>query len=477
VTFRNVLLRLFALLVSTALFLAIYNSFHKGFGWHDQQRLYQLFILTLSAALLFFHLSYTSPTHASSQQPFYPFQLHPTMFILVIVVLALGAISVFLSQYPSWALKEWARYIGLFLLALLVANTVNATKYKLIFIYALGFIAFLSAYQFVVYYLMVFLTGIYALDADLLFNGFSNPRFLNQFQILLMPILAFLTLQQWQDAGRYRHVLLVLFCATLSIHWCIALTLGGRGLWLGLAVGHAALLFFFPRYWRLLLVQVLAASIGFSLFYVMFTRVPSWLELEPTLRDSLRTGLSSRGIIWQQAWDLFLANPIFGVGPMHFAAYPNSVAAHPHQVVLQWLAEWGLAATLIATALATWGIWHGLKYVRSNNSQPLDAALWLSIIGALILAQVDGVFVMPYTETWLAIIVGVAMARWRDSSASVTHKTQIVAIRLLALPVIAVFGYVLLFEVPVLVENMGAYFEAHSTGYKPRFWIQGFIPM
>src|SRR5699024_1175576 len=196
----------------------------------------------------------------------------------------------------------------------------------------------------------------------------------------------------------------------------------------------------------------------------MFTRVPSWLELEPTLRDSLRTGLSSRGIIWQQAWDLFLANPIFGVGPMHFAAYPNSVAAHPHQVVLQWLAEWGLAATLIATALATWGIWHGLKYVRSNSSQPLDAALWLSIIGALILAQVDGVFVMPYTETWLAIIVGVAMARWRDSSASVTHKTQIVAIRLLALPVIAVFGYVLLFEVPVLVENMGAYFEAHSTG-------------
>ena len=29
-----------------------------------------------------------------------------------------------------------------------------------------------------------------------------------------------------------------------------------------------------------------------------------------------------------------------------------------------------------------------------------------------VLAQVDGVFVMRYMETWLAILIGLALARW-----------------------------------------------------------------
>src|SRR5690554_7983592 len=105
-------------------------------------------------------------------------------------------------------------------------------------------------------------------------------------------------------------------------------------------LSHAALIIFFPRFWRLLAVQAAAGLLGFIVFYLMFTVVPEWLGQTSVIRDSMRFGLSKREVIWQLAWDMFVANPWLGVGPMHFSAEVNSVAAHPHQVVLQWLAEW-----------------------------------------------------------------------------------------------------------------------------------------
>src|SRR5690606_36380613 len=125
-------------------------------------------------------------------------------------------------------------------------------------------------------------------------------------------------------------------------------------------------------------------------------------------------------------------NPWLGVGPMHYSAVVNPISAHPHQVVLQWLAEWGVIATGLAIIIAGWGSIHGLKYLRRQQAEPIDAALWLSIIGALVLAQVDGVFVMPYTETWLAILIGLAMARW--AKLRVVPMAQVYSLRLLAIP-------------------------------------------
>ena len=294
--------------------------------------------------------------------------------------------------------------------------------------------------------------------------------------MLFMPILAYLALHHWQAAHRHSKFLASIIFITLLVQWCIAFSLGGRGLWLGLAVSHAALIVFFPRFWRLLAVQAAAGLLGFILFYLMFTVIPEWLGQTSVIRDSMRFGLSKREVIWQLAWDMFVANPWLGVGPMHFSAEVNSVAAHPHQVVLQWLAEWGIFATLAAVFIAVWGMFHGLRFVRSDKGQPLDAALWMSILGALALAQVDGVFVMPYTETWLAILIGLAMARWSKPSTE-ESRWQTYSLRILAIPVILILGNVLIHEVPTLAEDSAAHMEKHGTGYTPRFWMQGWIPM
>jgi O-antigen ligase len=333
-------------------------------------------------------------------------------------------------------------------------------------------IGFTHAFQFLVYYMTAFVSGMWMLDADLLFNGFSNPRFFGQFQVMLMPVMALLVERCRQQL---RWALAALLTLALVSQWCIAFTLGGRGLRLGLLVSHLALLLINRKLWRILALQAAAALFGFLLFVLLFKLIPLWLGLDPALRDNLRTSLSGRERIWQWAWEMALANPWLGAGPMHYSATYNPIAAHPHQVVLQWLAEWGFAATLIALALGAWGLLHGARHLRQASANELDAGLWGAIVGALVLAQVDGVFVMPYTETWLALLIGLALARWsRTATPSRTHR---LACAIIAIPVLLVLGNVLIREVSILPQNIEAYMIEHHTGWTPRFWSQGWILM
>lgn len=466
ITTRHFLLLVCAFFTSTVLY-----TWHYDISWHDQQRLYQLIFLCTFAGAACFLPPPSLPRH---------------VFILLCILLGFGLISAFLADFPAWALKEWARYTGLIFLVLMIAYSARQTWFFKAILYLLSGAAFLNAFQFIVYYCMAFLTEIYMFDVDLLFNGFSNPRFLNQFQMLFMPVLAGLVVLHWNDNGRYQRLFSGLFFITLLIHWCIALSLGSRGLWLGLAASHLALLLFFPRFWRLLAIQAAAGVLGFLLYQLLFFIIPGWLGQEALLRSSLRFGLSKREVLWDIAWRMFLDNPLLGVGPMHFAATINPIAAHPHQVVLQWLAEWGLFATLAACLLACLGMWHGLRILRSPQAQSIDAALWLSIGGALALAQVDGVFVMPYTETWLAIIIGLALARWSAPAVQAVNpqkdnnfnqRIPLLSYRMLTLAVILILGNVLINEVPTLPQDSKVHMEKHGTGYVPRFWLQGWIPM
>lgn len=467
--------RLFPVLVLLAcglLLPAVLEIWLTGFGWHDQQRVFQLVILAFCAFLIVV--------------PGFKIHLLPQPALLLLAcILLLGLCSTAFSSHPTWALKEWGRYAGLLLLALAISCSARSVWFFRAVLYLLCAIAVLNAFQFAMLYAMAFISGIFMFKADVFFTGFTNVRFLNQFQMLLMPVLAWASLYHWQASHRYSRLLVVLLFATLLIHWCIAFSLGSRGLWLGLAAAHIALLLFFPRFWRQLALQAAAGILGFLLYQLLFFVIPEWLGQEASLRSSMRFGLSKRDVIWQTAWDMFKANPWLGIGPMHFSANVTSYAAHPHQVILQWLAEWGVFATVAACTLAVWGMLHGIRFLRGKSAEPIDAALWLSIGGALVLAQVDGVFVIPYTETWLAILAGLAMARWSDKAATAeTSNRQLLPERLqgysykaLAVAVILILGNVLINETSTLPQDSQYHMEKHGTGYTPRFWMQGWIPM
>ncbi|MCG6539983.1 O-antigen ligase family protein [Pseudomonas sp. KSR10] len=444
-------------LLLTAFWLSAIQTWHSGYSWHDQQRIYQLLLLCTCAPLAALLPQAALPRLALS---------------LLSGLILLGLCSSMLAAWPEWALKEWSRYTGLIILALAVGGLAMRPTWLKFVLWAMAAVGFIHAFQFLVYYLMAFITGIRMLNADILFSGFSNPRFFGQFQVMLLPVMALLV----EGCRRHRRVAFAaLLGLALATQWCIAFILGGRGLWLGVLSSHLALLLINRQLGRILALQAGAALLGFLLFLLLFKLIPLWQGLDPVLRDSLRTSLSGRERIWQWAWEMALANPWLGVGPMHYSATYNPIAAHPHQVVLQWLAEWGFAATIIALALGAWGLLHGARCLRQASANELDAGLWVAIVGALVLAQVDGVFVMPYTETWLALLIGLALARW--SKPARPSGTQRLSCAVIAIPVLLVLGKVLISEAPTLPQTADAYMMQHHTGWTPRFWLQGWIPM
>lgn len=433
------------------------EMWHTGYGWHDQQRIYQLLLLCACAPL-------SALTHQRS--------LPRAALLLLGGLLLLGLCSSALASWPQWALKEWTRYAGLLLLALFVGGMKENSAWHYFILWAITAVGCIHTLQFLVYYIAAFITEIRMLNADILFSGFSNPRFFGQFQVMLMPVMLVLFRQCYLQQ---RGSLAILLGLALVIQWCIAFLLGGRGLWLGLAVSHFALLLI-NRQLRLTVgLQLGAALLGFALFIMLFKLIPFWLGLDPVIQDGLRTSLSGRESIWQSALGMAIANPWLGVGPMHFAATYNPVAAHPHQVILQWLAEWGFPATSLVLILGAWGLLHGARCLRRASANELDAGLWVAIAGALILAQVDGIFVMPYAETWLAFLIGLALARWAEPVPS--SLIQRLACAILAIPVLVILVKVLLIEAPNLPQASEAYMTEHHTGWTPRFWLQGWIPM
>ncbi|MGJ5773052.1 O-antigen ligase family protein [Pseudomonas aeruginosa] len=399
-------------------------------NWHDQQRILQLVVLSGSSLLLLF--SFPLPFARRMVQ------------VTLLVILGLGSVSAFLSANPSWAFKEWSVFAGLMLFSFNIS--VSPEWVRRAAIWGLVVLGGFFCYQFLLSYLAAFVSGLRELNPRVLLSGFSNVRTMGQFQAMLL----------------------------LAIQWCISFALAGRGLWLGFAVAHLALCWIGPVGRRFLIVQLSAAFVGLALYFLLMVALPTWLGIDMTLMSGMRSGLSLRDVLWRDAWGMFVAHPLLGVGPMHFSAVPNSVGAHPHQMLLQWFAEWGGVAGLLVVGLMILGLLRGARYLREQGD-PMDAGLWLALVSVLVLAQVDGVFVMPFTQTVLALLVGIAMARW--SKPVVPSPAQRWLCRGLAVVVIVVLGRVLLLEVPGLTAAEERYLEIHGGGEAPRFWIQGWIPM
>ncbi|HCE6581201.1 TPA: O-antigen ligase family protein [Pseudomonas aeruginosa] len=422
-------------------------------NWHDQQRILQLLVLSGSSLLLLFSFPLTfsgKEAHAA-----------------LLFILGLGSVSAFLSANPSF--KEWSVFAGLMLFSFNISASPEWVRRTAL--WGLVVLGGFFCYQFLLSYLAAFVSGLRELNPGVLLSGFSNVRTMGQFQAMLLPLMAALGLYL-RETGRFRLSWLVMLL--LAIQWCISFALAGRGLWLGFAVAHLALCWIGPVGRRFLIVQLSAAFVGLALYFLLMVALPTWLGIDMTLMSGMRSGLSLRDVLWRDAWGMFVAHPLLGVGPMHFSAVPNSVGAHPHQMLLQWFAEWGGVAGLLVVGLMTLGLLRGARYLREQGD-PMDAGLWLALVSVLVLAQVDGVFVMPFTQTVLALLVGIAMARW--SKPVVPSPAQRWLCRGLAVVVIVVLGRVLLLEVPGLTAAEERYLEIHGGGEAPRFWIQGWIPM
>lgn len=441
------------------------------FAWHDWQRGGQVLVYIFACIFLIFNFDIV---------------LGLSFRFFVLMLLGFSVVSIAYSTYPDAALTE----VGLFFASCGFAMAIFNIAYK----FRSEFEGFISlAIRVICLGLLTnFYIGYIAAwnNPDLVFHphnlitGFSNIRFQGQFFTLVVPLLLFPLL-----APSHRHSKQLLWLDRFVAVSCIAMVVmaGTRGsivawlfacavgTWLG---GHS----------RALAVRFFwLCVIGFCWAWLMQNAL-SWVNPSSgralfRMASEHAFGLSGREIIWTLAWQQFLLHPWLGIGPMHFAALGSQVAAHPHQVILQLLSEWGLPATLLMLGVVMqWFVQAGkkLKFNTLPQTSLVGVYLFFALTASMMQAMVDGVLVMPYTQLWLFLLAGWAVAVFSDPlplapSSSIASGQR--TIKIVFCVIYAASVMVLISAVYVAWPHLQSDEYMQSACNLPRFWVSGCLPI
>lgn len=468
------------LVVAAYVFLAPNVDFAPRLTWHDGQRLAQLALL---AVVL---LTLAVPGAARSLADTWT-QLPRWIRIALLTAFALGFASCLAAPLPRWAFLEW----GLLWLLLVVALCVAAQRRRLggrldqsLVLLMLATAAAYAVNTCAVYTVMLLVGPAYGQGFDVreLYTSFSNVRFFGHVQTMLLPFL--LLPAMWWGTTRARCVLL---WSVPVIWWMLVVGSGTRGTWAALLIGAtAAWLFGGPagRLW----VKWQGAGLGAGLlcYGIFILGIPQLMDLPVSFLH--RTGeiisLSRREVLWEAALTYAAQHPLLGVGPMHYAYWVNEVAAHPHNAVLQWLAEWGVPAGLLLTGVWAAGGLCFASHVRRVSDQDDDrarlfrVALLAALAGASAQAMVDGVLVMPVSQVLLALLAGWAIGMMSGTAgARVAGRGERLLLTLAVLFAAAAVVYGVAPEIGQLAEREQVFLAGRdpNTILLPRFWALGWI--
>lgn len=395
------------------------------------------------------------------------------------LIICLGLLSAVGSHQTLWAFVEVALLMASCCIACVYAveRRIHGSSLDFLILVFVVVLCAVKTIQFFSAVAAVFTSGVGFLDTVLLFDGFSNRRTYGQFQTFTLPLLALPLL-----IPTIRHSAKALIFALLACWWMIAICGGTRGTWLGMGGAGVLLICLGPQGRRWASWQLGAALAGCLLYWGLFTLMPAWMGIKilNLAGERLTTNLSAREIIWQQAWEMIKARPLLGYGPMHFADIQNYVAAHPHQIILQWACEWGVPSAL----LVGWMVLRGLaattfltraKAASIDYTDALRLCLFGCLIGALTQSMVDGVIVMPYSQLWLCLVVGWLLGLQESKVVAVSSPLSTWVWLCAVGSSVALLAFVIARDFPHLDEQQQQYQRDVGGNYQPRFWQQGVI--
>ena len=309
---------------------------------HDSQRIIELLFISL---LLIESVIYRKNTSDLSLDKIVRYALYG--------LTALAIISSCLAVSPRHALIEISLFAGLSYLALFVARLYHENSMQLIkrLTYVVWGGILLSMTAFYVGYLTatIFKTPV-IWPAPI--TGFNNVRFFNQYQLWTLGLitLPLLTFDFKNTRTRY--------CLHLGVicWWVLLFHTASRGVILSWGLGILITVIIYRKLaWSFIRVQLIHITAGFLSYQILFQLVPFLRGSEVVTGTIVRDTTSDRIELWKQALHLIQDHPIFGIGPMHFAWY-SPISAHPHNSVLQIMAEWGLPAALLILIITFYGL-------------------------------------------------------------------------------------------------------------------------
>lgn len=418
------------LLFAVLIFFAISPPLTNLVGVYNSQRFTEVISLAV--------LCLASPPKAYPER---------AMGLGILLFFATGLVSVSLAAHPYWASIEYFRFILLFALAFRIASTGETAQQHCC--YALSATALLCLVKVSIGILVTSrIGGGIAAVAD----AFSNHRHFAEFFVALESFLALFLLN-----SKKRHLALL---AIIPIAVSTIVILMGSGRASATALLASAVVYIYisdKEKIQSTAILTIAIITGWLIYKL-------WI-FQPIDRAILRQGDSGRLELWSLGIKHWLENILFGLGPMHYASIPNSIAAHPHNLIVQILSEWGILAfcAIIGFFMILFSKLRSINQSENNIAVPAICAL----IGLLASAMFGGVLVVPAVEFLFFVLLGIGMTssitKWNNANAVA------VAVRISAL-------------ILCLLCFLSWTWQASDTPRgaptdAPRFWQNGGLPL
>lgn len=467
---------------------------------HEKNWASQLTALSFGAALLTFialmpfYSAAAASAHNAARLAQVPLFLLATVFLLVggrarwarasTFQVGLLAVAILLcalhAHQPAAAFRELALCFSLFFLTLAIHALQQEIGTEKIL---LGIVVSWLIYE--AFFLLAWSASILNNGVGnfwLMVPGFDNPRFLNHAQTPALPLLIGVASDR-NNAPRLRR--LAWIAATLSITILIGLAARASGVALVLSALAVAILFRRTGgiYLKRALMAVIAALVFFFCFFYALPR-----QLDAAVMTAQHTASDlvsdhSRLFLWKIALDQLMASPWLGVGPMHFAEQVNLRGAHPHNIYVQVLAEYGLPITLLLLAWLLRLLWRGIRQQQTARTTPsvMDVAVIAAVFSLALDGFLSGNFVMPVSQVWICI----ALALFASGSAAATEYApaapqtkpllqRLVLVALLVFQVAMAYPTVREYEMPR--PTLGQRTPSpESEPNNPRFWLDGWL--
>ena len=286
---------------------------------------------------------------------------------IFLVVIVLGLFSSFLAQNPPYSFIEMSMFIGLWSCVTYTANLNIKHEYtRIISVFSVLMLSAVTIYlaSFFVGYIATYNED-YPKEWIHLFRGFVNIRFFNQFQVWTLPLLTLVYILKPFRLNNWNKIIAVI----ISCWWMLLFLSAGRGALLASLFAMLITAGIYKQYSiKFIRTHISFAVSGFLLFQLFFVFIPLFSFSESSLPELIRTDSPGRVILWTQAISLISDNPLLGIGPMHFAWYPNGISAgHPHNSILQWASEWGVPSAILMIFLFCYSIYYWLKRFNAST--------------------------------------------------------------------------------------------------------------
>ncbi len=397
---------------------------------------------------------------------------------LLVVLLVGGALSVYVSKAAHLGSMEVALVAQLVMLTLMVSAAVRAGALQADKLLAIAIFAgaALCVLKFWVTYVL------YALEGKFFswispFLIFANVRFFSQYQsyTLLLMILPGIMLGSSRSA---RALFFIVAANFWALHWMV----GTRAAWFGLMVGSAVVLVFM-RNGRMVWVreQMLVALAGAVIFLAHSHIVTSLPQMAPvpgikSIVDRGQASINERLDLAQSALGFMKEQPLVGVGPGQFGLQSYSAfAAHPHNVPLQLLSEYGIPAGLAGVALILMLSVYAVRTLRKAPGQ--SSILDGSLVAALTMGLTDSLFsgnlIMPHSQMLFGVLAGWIVGRNERAPSGLYGnapefrrlRLTIVSIAILAVAITTILGL----EYLPLARDIPVWL----LPWNPHFWQYG----